>query len=146
MAEMDDWAFRNNARLRFDRFWIKVSWYILGSRNMQESDMFQRVSRYTAGHCQRVDIATVEQLYIYLIKYMEDTVQHHVSCFSMSFYVKIGLRELLADRCPTMRLLTLNSLMSRLRKAALVLIWFDMYLSFFVNLLIELQYTIVYTY
>eukprot|EP00435_Cladocopium_sp_Y103_P011411 s4660_g3.t1 len=27
VAEMDDWAFKNQARLRYDRFWIKVSNY-----------------------------------------------------------------------------------------------------------------------
>jgi hypothetical protein len=40
VAEMDDWAFKNQARLRYDRFWIKASWQILAEK-LSNKDMKQ---------------------------------------------------------------------------------------------------------
>jgi hypothetical protein len=40
VAEVDDWAFKNQARLRYDRFWIKASWQILAEK-LSNKDMKQ---------------------------------------------------------------------------------------------------------
>ena len=46
VAEMDDWAFKNQARLRYDRFWIKASWQILAEKLSNKN--MKQLHRYAA--------------------------------------------------------------------------------------------------
>ena len=46
VAEMDDWAFKNQARLRYDRFWIKASWQVLTNLGRKAVQDMKQLHRY----------------------------------------------------------------------------------------------------